>query len=239
MAITSGIKIGDKHTYRDFGLLLSSYYIPEPEAKVQTVEIPFSSGSIDISEVFGEISYKDRKGLEFVFGIKDNGHVNFARKVSEISNYLHGKKLKMISDYDPEYFYWVRLEVDAKKTSRRTGEITLSGTAEPFKYPVRVDGEDWLWDTFNFYTGVIQKLSDLVISGRRSVKLSATTIYTVPVIKVKALTQKLTVQVGHEMVEIDSVGTYYFPQLRVNHEDPNLIVTGYGTIDIEFRGRYL
>ena len=69
---------------------------------------------------------------------------------------VHGKKVKMILDDEPEHYYRVRLELDGEKTNPVYGQIVLSGTAEPFKYDLQSSGEPWKWDTFNFRTGVIR-----------------------------------------------------------------------------------
>ncbi|MBE6723362.1 MAG: mtfA protein, partial [Ruminococcaceae bacterium] len=44
-----GIKIGDKHTWRDWGLRLESYTIPMPEPQTKTIEVPGMSSVLDLT----------------------------------------------------------------------------------------------------------------------------------------------------------------------------------------------
>lgn len=60
--------LNGKHTFNDYGLYMESYYIPEPTTKLELVDLPFSSGSIDLTEATGTIPYNDRTGLEFILG---------------------------------------------------------------------------------------------------------------------------------------------------------------------------
>ena len=51
------------HTYQDFNLKMLTMFIPMPEPKVQTVDLPFSNGSVDLTEAAGITPYADRKCL--------------------------------------------------------------------------------------------------------------------------------------------------------------------------------
>ena len=55
-----------KHSFRDFGLVLTSQEIGLPAPKTYIVEIEGRNGSLDLSESFGEIKYENRE-LKFTF----------------------------------------------------------------------------------------------------------------------------------------------------------------------------
>lgn len=245
MGMQSGITIGDKHTYNDFNLLMSSYYIPEPEPKVQKIDIPFSSGSIDVTDITGVTPYNDRDGLEFVFGLKDGSHEAWAIAVRNISMYLHGQKMKMILDYDPQYYYMVRLQVNPEKTSRTTGQITLSGSAEPFKYALLASNEPWKWDPFSFVDGhITETTSDITVSGTKNITIYAGGVLTSPTFYVYESTN-LTVTFDDTVYKLDKPNTakayevYRFPQLKVGNTDSILTFNGVGKVSVEYRGRFL
>ena len=117
-------------------------------------------------------------------------------------------------------------------------ETTPKGTAEPFKYDLQSSSEPWLWDSFNFHTGVIRTLKDIAInSTNRTVKILGAGIDTPPVfIVTQADNLKLTH--GGRTYTL-KVGRNRFPAVRVGKEDITLTFSGTGKLTVEYRGRYL
>ena len=64
-----GLTIGERHTYRDFGLRMLSCTVFPPEPKIEEIDIPGRNAPLDVSEFFGEILYKPRT-LTAVFDIE-------------------------------------------------------------------------------------------------------------------------------------------------------------------------
>lgn len=235
----SGITFADKiHTEKDWGLKLLSVYIPMPEPKTQTVDIPGGDGSIDYTELNGRPAYRERNGMELVFDLFDGNYKRWFMKYSEFAASLQGKKVKMILDDEPDHYYMVRLKLDGQKTTPVYGKITLSGTAEPFKYDLLSSNEPWLWDSFNFYTGVIRTLMDIKItSTNKSIKILGAGIDNPPVFVVAEADNLKLVHEGRTYVL--KVGRNRFPAVRVGKEDVVLTFTGTGILSVEYRGRYL
>lgn len=236
----SGVTFENKiHTERDWGLKLLSVYIPMPQPKTQLLDIPGGDGSIDLTEAnTGRPAYTDRDGIELVFDLMDGDYKTWFMKYSQFAAEVHGKKAKMVLDDDPGHYYMVRLGIDGQKTNPVYGRITLKGAAEPFKYDVQSSAEEWLWDTFNFCTGVIRTLKDIAIdSTNRTIKILGAGIDTTPVFVVtKADNLKLT----HEgRTYTLKVGRNRFPAVRVGEQDVTLAFSGSGTLTVEYRGRYL
>lgn len=129
-----GVRFGDYHSYDDFSLILNSKTIDSPEPKITTVEIPGADGVIDITEYFGETKYKNRK-LSFDFStiIPQRG---FLHLFSEIQNTLHGKKVRIVLDDDPNFYYVGRIAVSEWKADRNIGKITVDCDCEPYKYRI-------------------------------------------------------------------------------------------------------
>lgn len=236
----TGVTLDDRiHTSRDWGLKLISIYLPMPQPKTQLIDIPGGDGNIDLTEInMGRPAYKDRDGLELVFDLMDGDYATWFMKYSQFAAEVHGKKIKMVLDDDPGYYYMVRLELDGKKTNPVYGKITFTGTAEPFKYDLYSSAEDWLWDTFDFETGVIRELKDITInSANKTIEILGAGIDTAPVFVVtKANNLKLT----HEgRTYTLKVGRNRFPAVRVGEQDVTLTFSGSGTLTVEYRGRYL
>ncbi len=226
------------HTWRDWGLNLVSIYIPMPDPKNQIRDIPGGDGNIDLTEINGRPAYNDREGVELAFDLMDEDYKVWFMKYSEFAKEIHGKKVKMVLDDELDHYYMVRLNLDGQKTNSVYGEITLSGTAEPFKYDHVASNEPWKWDSFNFRTGVIRNLRDLVISNtNHTVKILGAGIDNPPVFIVsEANNLKLT----HEgRTYVLKVGRNRFPAVRVGEEDVTLTFSGTGKLSIEYRGRYL
>ncbi|MCI9025439.1 MAG: mtfA protein [Dorea sp.] len=234
-----GVTFNDRiHTWRDWGLNLVSIYIPMPKPKSQLIDIPGGDGSIDLTEINGRPVYDNRDGMELVFDLMDEDYKVWFLKYSEFAKEIHGKKVKMVLDDEPEHYYMVRLNLDGQKTNPVYGEITLSGTAEPFKYDHVSSNEPWKWGPFNFCTGVIRNLSDQVIStAKNTITILGAGIDNPPVFIV---TEADNLKLTHEgRTYVLKVGRNRFPAVRVGEEDVTLTFSGTGKLSVEYRGRYL
>jgi len=234
----------EKHTNTDFGLIMTNHVIPKPNVIPHKITIPYMSGNIDLTDAVGSPTYSERTGLVFEFEVKDGGRARCERIATDLAAFIHGKKLLMITDAEPEFFYVVRLEFDYSKSALNWSHITLKGTAEPFKYCVRLGGDDWLWDTFDFENGVITELNDLTPSastGYIDVPISTDTIGTVPEFDVTVSSGEsgLSVAFGGRTHNMATTGTYYFPQIRIDSTVTSIRVSGAGTFSIVFRGKYI
>ena len=138
MSILHGIKFIDvnsnieKHSYRDFGLILENQDIKTPEPYTYTVDIPFKNGSLDLTETLGEVTYKDRS-IKFVFNCIEGLQAWETRK-TQIANFIHGAKMKIITWSDPNYYYIGRCNVDDYNSSKTKCTVSISCNCEPFKY---------------------------------------------------------------------------------------------------------
>ena len=105
-----GVTIGDKHSYNDFALLMKTKVISPPEVQTKFLEVPMRNGSIDMTDTLtGSVKYKNRS-ITIKFKILDR-YEDIWTKVSEVENYLHGKRMKVIFDDDPCFYYVGRLSV--------------------------------------------------------------------------------------------------------------------------------
>jgi len=226
------------HTYKDFGLIMTEHNIPKPNPIENKVSVPYKSGAIDLTDIAGDTPFSDRTGLSFSFKLKDGGRDKVEWIVTNIAKFIHGRKLIMLSDADKYFYYIVRLEVNYSKDSINWSNINITGTAEPYKYARFKSGENWLWNPFNFETGVITHLNDLVITDGATIPMDNDSIYTVPEFVVEE-SDGLALVFGGKTYSMPSANTYYFPQVRIGDETLNLTFVGSGKLSINFRGRYL
>lgn len=144
----------------------------------------------------------------------------------------------MVLDDDPDHYYMARLKVDGEKTDYVNAELTFSGTAEPFKYDLTATNEPWLWDTFNFETGVIREIEEVEITAENNkVTIIGAGIDTPPVFVVSQA-DNLKLTYGGRTYTL-KVGRNRFPAVRVGKEDVTLTFSGTGKFEVEYRGRYL
>lgn len=158
------VTFGTKNSYADFGLILSSKSVSLPKAKTKTVEVPGADGVIDLTEILSnDVKFGNRK-LQFTFTVVD--HFNgWAARLSEVANYLHGKKMKVYMDWDKQFYYEGRCTVNSFKSKKRTATIVIDVDADPWKYERNSAYQMWTWDDFSFLDGIIRKNEFEVVKG--------------------------------------------------------------------------
>lgn len=149
-----GVTIGDKHSYSDLGLLMKSKVISQPEVQTKYLTVPMRDGDIDLTETLtGSVKYGNRT-ITIKFKLMEKFE-DIWTKISEIENYLHGKRMRLVFDDDIGYYYIGRLSVNNPSVNNSTGEFEIVGNMDPYKLDSSVEDGEWLWDTFDFEDGFI------------------------------------------------------------------------------------
>ncbi|MBO5032172.1 MAG: hypothetical protein J6D08_09850 [Lachnospiraceae bacterium] len=158
----SGIRFNNIHSYDDLGLTLSTFTISPPTPKTYKVKIAGTDGDIDLTEALsGDIKYENRT-ITLKFAMLGDGR-DIQDKYSEVMNALHGKRFsEIVFDDDGNYHYIGRVSAIALGAEPLIGTINIQCIVEPYKYDW---GDDWLWDPFNFQTGIINEVSSLKVNG--------------------------------------------------------------------------
>lgn len=132
--ILEDIETGEQiNTYEQWELILGNKEVSIPTPKTTYVDIVGADGTLDLTEaVTGETKYNDRT-LKLPFTLKDK-FMDLPSKVSEIANYIHGRKFKIFIYDDLDFYFKGRISINEFKTSQATGQITLEATCEPYKY---------------------------------------------------------------------------------------------------------
>lgn len=185
------ITFGDKNTWDDWCMIPETEpYIAEPAPKTNYIDIPGANGSLDMSEaIAGYPLYQNRTG-EITFLVMNKNAatipncnpISFRNLSSNIMEYLHGKKMNMILEDEKAYFYTGRFTVKPSP-EQDFSKITIGYTLEPYKWSILGIVDNWIWDTFNFYTGVISsELENIdVTTTYRTISLQNTQIGIAPV----------------------------------------------------------
>lgn len=152
------VTIGDKNTYEDWHLVPDGLpIISMPSVKTNTVEVPGRDGVLDLSEVLTKYPvYQNRQGSLSFHVLKD--YKPWQVLYQEIANYVHGRRLKIQLEDDPSWYYNGRITLNSF-TDNKDGtwhHIEFGYDLDPYKlYSYTSLTNDWLWDPFNFYNGVI------------------------------------------------------------------------------------
>lgn len=127
----TGLLIGEKHTYNDFGMRLISLIVSPPEAVVVHKEIPGMDGVLDLSESFGEVKYRNRS-LVAEFNMEEQDNERFHERFSELCNYMHGIKHEISPDLDSDFIYEGRIAVSSA-TQGCFYKIIITADIQPYK----------------------------------------------------------------------------------------------------------
>ena len=124
----------EKSAYYDWNIVLTKAEIPLPTPKTSIVDIKGADGVLDLSEVLtGDIPYNNRL-IKLTFEMMDD--IDYYNLISEISNYLHGKKITVNLTNDEDYYYVGRATINQWECVKRKGKIVIQVDCEPYKYAV-------------------------------------------------------------------------------------------------------
>ena len=124
----------EKSAFYDWNIVLTKAEIPLPTPKTSTVDIKGADGVLDLSEVLtGDVLYNNRT-IKLTFEmLNDNDYYGL---ITEISNYLHGQKIKFTLNNDEDYYYIGRATINQWECVKRKGTVVISVDCEPYKYAV-------------------------------------------------------------------------------------------------------
>lgn len=164
-----------KHTYLDWGIVpTSAPTVPMPEDLTPTVEI---TGAIrmPVLRLTGPAGGRPTFGMRagsWEFRPRRGGL--WARRFSDIANFLNGRELKVVLDDEKAFYYVGTVTARQWQIGDMTSTVTLDFAFYPYKLEITDSLQPWLWDPFNFYNGVIRKYGSLTVpaSGADSMVLT-------------------------------------------------------------------
>lgn len=227
------ITIGDKNTWDDWHLIPASRPLVSPPAvKTHMIDIPGGDGQLDLSEALaGRPIFGNRSGT-WTFYV-ENGFRNWASLYSEIMAYLHGRTMRVTLEDDPGYYYEGRLSVNQWRSDAEWSQIVIDYNFAPYKMSIDSTGADWLWDPFDFKTGVIRNTKNMTVSGSRTVTLEGDMKPVSPTIWCS--TSGMSVSYDGTTYAL-SQGTNQVREIVLRKGDNTLVLYGNGIVTIENAG---
>lgn len=236
---SEGVSFNGVHSFREWGLLLKERpKIEPPKPKTTIVNVPCANGELDLSTALtdGDIKF-DNRDITIAF-VKFGGVESWDSLFSNIQNYLHGKDMEIVFDTDKSYFYTGRVKVDSIKCDGFKAIITIKGSVYPYKKDRQNSTGQWLWDTFNFETGVIRSYGSMTVNGIKELTLLGLREMVVPVFTIETQGE-ITVKVeweGETTIKQFKSGTYEDYDLRMREGRNKITLTGTGTVTVDYRG---
>ena len=236
-SVTAGVSFDGVHSFKDWGLYLRERpTVSPPEPKTTYVSVPYRDGDIDISTALtdGQIRFENRE-LDFKFSTFDNVPY-WSTLFSRIQNYMHGKIMHIVLDNDPEFYYIGRVSVEPMESDGYRGYLGVKVDAQPYKKDILGSLDEWEWDTFNFYTGVIRSWGNMNISGTKIIDIEGDRETVIP--KIRVLSGSVTVTVtwnGETHTETLGVGTHELFSLRIRQGANRMTIRGTATVSIDYR----
>lgn len=202
----------EKSAYDDWNIVLTKAEIPLPTAKTSTVNIKGSDGVLDLSEVLtGDVLYNNRT-IKLTFEMMDDtGYYNL---ISEISNYLHGKRITVNLTNDEDYYYVGRASINSWECVKRKGKIVVSVDCDPYKY------------------AVTETMRTITVSGQtKVVTLPNSRKRVCPNLNVTGIVTLIIDNVAYELSE----GEQQLTNFKLVEGNNTIKITGNGTVVITYR----
>ena len=122
-----GAVFGGRHFMEDYGAIMNYAMISPPKVKENYVDIAGGDSAIDLTEAVGGIVYEDGS-IEFKFTLFS------AEKACQMRNDLHGKRMEILLEREPEFYYNGRLSCAKEGQAGRTYEVYFTAKVHPYKY---------------------------------------------------------------------------------------------------------
>jgi phage-related protein len=208
----SDIRFGTKWAHADYGLIVAPYAIPLPEPQMNFVEIPGRDGALDLSEAFGTIRYADR-----IIPLTLYARAPFDVLISSLAADVHGRRMNVIFDRDPTYYYDARMTIEDVERHWGYCELSLECRVKPYKLE-------------QFETAIT-----VLPTGIATVTLTNTRMPVVPSITVSAeMTLTFTIAGVGYTINL-AAGSHIVPSLVLTDGETKIDITGTGSITFTYR----
>lgn len=124
-----GVTFGNYHSFENLSLILNSKEIGSPAIKTVKIDINGADGELDLTDFFGEPKYEN---VTHKFNFSTIvPQAQFLSLFSAVKDAVHGKKMRVILDDDPRFYYIGRLSVSSFTNEKN---ISIEADCDPYKY---------------------------------------------------------------------------------------------------------
>lgn len=210
------VQFGSYNSFDDFNLILSSIKIESPAPKTKTIDVEGGDSVLDLTELFGRISYKNRK-ITMQFTVYNVSYSQLTALYTDIQNKIQGQKLDISISDDSDFYYVGRLTISAYSTTKNIGSITIVADCEPYKYKKEI-------------TTKAQ-----VVNGTATINLQNMKKRVVPTITTNA-SMSFAYEVGGTTYSgTHNAGVFKLPTLELTEGDNLVTITGTGNVTFAYQ----
>lgn len=131
-----GVSFDNYHTWRDWGLYqMGPASLSLPVVQSNYISVPGRDGYLDMSTALtGEVTYKTREFSCPFMSLASSE--DWPALYSRILNAIHGQKMKIVLDEDPDYYYEGRVAVETPDYDG-SWQFSITGVVSPWKYKIK------------------------------------------------------------------------------------------------------
>ena len=209
-----GITFGDYHSWRDLHLILQpGKEIASPAVKVKKISVEGADSALDYTDYFGEPKYEDLKHkFDFETIVPQS---QFLSLFSTVKNALHGKKMRIVLDDDPLFYYLGRLHVSNLTVEKAVGKLSIEAECDPYKYKLEKT--------------VVTK----AVNGTVEVNLTNLRKRAVPEVLIET-SGSIRIVFQGQIWDLGS-GSFTLPELELAEGDNLVTLTGTGTVTFTYQ----
>lgn len=134
MIYNESVQIGEYAAYSEWGIVLEKAEIEAPSLQTVRMTVPGRHGVLDLTEeLFGTQIYGNRD-ISMSFAIPETD--SWAYTYMDMLNKVHGQRLDIIFDADPDWVYHGLCTVSEFRREDRIIRFKINVDADPYKHGV-------------------------------------------------------------------------------------------------------
>lgn len=225
-----------RNTWDDYFMVPTTRpVVSPPDPKTNYVDINGVNGSLDLSTALtGFMLYDDRRG-SWDFMVQNRKRY-WATNHQKLMSELHGKRFRVILEDDRYYYYIGRLSINGWDSRKDHSYVKINYVLQPYKYELQSSISPWLWDPFNFETGIIRDYRNLAVNGTLVLEVPGSSRPYAPTFQATAA-MTVTTSGGTEYELL--AGENVFGDLMIGPAGETLTFSGNGTVSVVYQGAWL
>ncbi|MBD5550483.1 MAG: hypothetical protein HDQ96_04805 [Lachnospiraceae bacterium] len=201
-----GAIFGDKRSKEDYNAIMNYARVTPPAIKENYVDIAGGNSSIDLTEAVGGVAFEDGK-IDFKFTLFDT------ESKERMKNDLHGKRVDIILEREPEFYHTGRISVASEKQAGSIWELCMNARVSPYKVEKHL----------TVHAEEVQTAKEIIICNERMPAMPKITV-------------KGNIRISYEGIGFAlETGIYEIPEITFRGGINRLKVSGNGNIRIEYR----
>lgn len=222
--------IDDVRTLASFGFKVKEIDIGFPSPKTEYITVPHSSTVLDFTAMFGRPAFGMRtiKATMLYIGTWADWHT----AINAFAKYAQGVLLNIVDTSDDAFYYVGRCNSVPTHDSYYMAPIEITWDCLPFKYAVQGTADPWLWDPFNFLTGIAVDTGSITVSGSGTMIMPDSPQPVTPHVTTDA---DMTIEYNGQTFKTGIITDQTIAGFVVDTEQHTATITGTGTIKIDYR----